>query len=73
MTGEQENSDFAERCQALLLQQVANHIGADRKAGAALMGVTPPTFARWLERYDITPETLEPAHATTFKLEQKYS
>ncbi len=70
----EDDTEFAERCQVLLLQQVANHIGDDRKAGAALMGITPPTYARWLERYAIeTQQVVRSAPTTTFKLEQKYS
>ena len=68
-----EDTEFAERCQILLLQQVANHIGNDRKAGAALMGITPPTYARWLGRHSIEPQPLNTSVTTTFKLEQKFS
>ncbi len=73
MTQDDQQEEFAEHCQVLLLQQVANHIGDDRKAGAALMGITPPTYARWLERYAIEPQPIsQPPATTTFKLEQKY-
>jgi len=74
MTQDEAEVEFAEQCQVILLQQVANHIGDDRKAGAALMGITPPTYARWLERYAIEPQPVSQSMpATTFKLEQKYS
>ena len=74
MTQDDQDIEFAEHCQVLLLQQVANHIGNDRKSGAALMGITPPTYARWLERYAVEPQPIDtPAATTTFKLEQKYS
>ena len=73
MTQDDQEIEFAEHCQVLLLQQVANHIGDDRKAGAALMGITPPTYARWLERHAIESQPVsQPATTTTFKLEQKY-
>ena len=63
--------EFADRCQALLLQQVANHIGNDRRAGAALMGITPPTYTRWLARYEIEAQPIVPPE-TQFKLEKKF-
>ena len=69
----EEDTEFAEHCQVLLLQQVANHIGNDRKAGAALMGITPPTYARWLVRHSIEPQLINSSVTTSFKLEQKYS
>jgi len=73
MTEDDQEIEFSEHCQVLLLQQVANHIGDDRKAGAALMGITPPTYARWLERHAIEPQPVaQPVITTTFKLEQKY-
>ena len=52
---EQPPAEFGltERCQALLLQEVANYVAEDRKTGAALMGVTPPTYSRWLAKYEI--------------------
>ena len=69
----EEDTEFAEHCQVLLLQQVANYIGNDRKAGAALMGITPPTYARWLVRHSIEPQLINSSATTSFKLEQKYS
>jgi len=74
MQQEGSNVEFSERCQAILLQEVANHIGTDRSTGAGLMGITPPTYSRWLEKFDIQPQPVEqPAKPTSFMLEQKYS
>ncbi len=74
MRGDDNDTEFSERCQALLLQEVANHIGDDRKTGATLMGITPPTYARWIQKFEITPQPLnQPAVTTSFMLEQKYS
>ena len=28
-------------------------MGEDHGAGAALLGVTPPTYERWLDKYEI--------------------
>jgi len=74
MRQEDNNAEFSERCQAILLQEVANHIGADRSTGAALMGITPPTYTRWIAKFNIQPEpVVEPSKPTSFMLEQKYS
>ncbi len=52
---EPSNSDssLAERCQVVLLEEVAQATSSDLRSGAAIMGVTPPTYTRWLERHQI--------------------
>ncbi|MEM7217146.1 MAG: hypothetical protein AAF515_02195 [Pseudomonadota bacterium] len=49
--GAAESSDLAQRTQTTLLALVRDHVGSDRARGAALMGITPPTYTRWLRRY----------------------
>ena len=46
--------DFTEQCQALLLAEVALQVGTDNRTGAALMGITPPTYARWLRKHGVS-------------------
>lgn len=46
-------SSIAERCQVVLLEEVAQVTTGDVRSGAAIMGVTPPTYTRWLERHQI--------------------
>lgn len=57
-----EQDGLADQCQALVLAEIAGQVGENRKLGAALMGVTPPTYSRWLERYEIA---LQPIAETT--------
>ena len=44
---------LAEYCQSALLRQVSQAVGDDHRTGAALMDITPPTYARWLVKYQI--------------------
>lgn len=44
---------LAERCQVVLLEEVAQATSGDLRSGAAIMGVTPPTYTRWLERHQV--------------------
>jgi hypothetical protein len=37
-----------ERCQNMLLEEVAVYAGDDTKLGAGLMDISPPTYRRWL-------------------------
>lgn len=49
-----KNASIAERCQIVLLNEVASATRGNDRLGAAIMGVTAPTYARWLERYQVT-------------------
>ncbi len=50
-----EDDGLHQRLEALLLDEVAAHAGEDGKLGAALMGITPPTYARRLARQPTLP------------------
>ena len=54
-----EQNSLADQFQSLVLAEITRQVGENRKLGAALMGVTPPTYSRWLERYGITLESVE--------------
>jgi len=58
-----EQAGLADRCQALVLGEITQQVGDNRKLGAALMGVTPPTYSRWLERYEIKATATSPVES----------
>ena len=47
---EDSDSNIIELARAQLLEAVASRVGDDVSAGSALMGITVPTYRRWLEQ-----------------------
>ena len=47
--GEPSESRLVDRCKQLLLEEVASTVDADFRLGAMLMGISPPTYRRWLQ------------------------
>ena len=70
-----QQDGLADRCQALVLGEITQQVGDNRKLGAALMGVTPPTYSRWLERYDIefTETSTDAATETAINTERRFA
>jgi hypothetical protein len=55
-----ESTGALDRAQNLLLRAVVSRVGDSKKRGAALLGVTTPTYQRRLEALETDREKAEP-------------